>query len=263
MIHMGRTFIGAFLAVSLCALASAQNSPGSGVPLDGEQLRESARLDLSKAQVKEISPGVYDLRGIRMIKADRSVSFPAEVNLIDAPMEYFLVTNYGASHESIFRTNIQPIDLHIAMLLLGAKGAVRDGKNPVSTEKSRNPSESPITGDKVEITVSWQRENLGLSLRASSVALTTLTGKKETLEIGKWIYNGSELNDGIFIAQIHGDIVSLISNEFALINYVGAGAENDDIWLANRALLPPVGQGVTITVRLIQARQDESSKSGK
>ena len=246
--------IGLFTASLPAVLGQPAASPAGGPPSAPHM--ELAKFDPSKTPVKQISPGVYDVRGIRLIKSDRSVSFPAVVNLIDAPQEYFLVSQFGASHESIFRTKINPIDLHVAMLLLGAKGApLVDSNKAAVAEPARNPYEGKISGDEVELVVSWQNDAGGLSVSAGSVTLSMLSGKEAPLVNAKWIYNGSRLHDGMYMAQVNGNFVSLIADEFAMINYQGPGSENDDIWRANTALLPKTETPVTVTIRLASPKK--------
>ncbi len=213
---------------------------------------DSAKLDPEKTPVVEIAPGVYDLRGVRMVKADRSVSFPAVVNLVKGPQEYFLVTGYGASHESVLRTSVQPIDLHVAMLLLGAKGAPSiDVAAAAAGAPTREPFKGTIEGDAVEVFVSWSKEDVGLSVKAGTATLTILSGQEKPLLNAQWVYNGSRLNDGLYMAQVTGNIISLIADEFSMMNYVGPGSDNDDIWRANATVLPKPGDSVVVTIRMV------------
>lgn len=216
------------------------------------QLMEQAKFDPTKAPIKEIAPGVFDIRGVKLIKADRSVSFPAVINLVDAPQEYFLVSQYGASHESIFRTRVKPIDVHVAMLLLGAKGAPPiDAAAVARAEPTRDPFQGSIVGDEVEIFVSWQEgEETGLSVSAGVVTKTLIDGDEKLLTDATWIFNGSRIHDGYYMAQINGNVISLIADQFSMINYVGPGADNDDIWRANADLLPEKETPVIVTIRL-------------
>src|SRR5438876_190024 len=77
----------------------------------------------SNAPLKEIQPGIFHLADVKIDKRQRTVSFPAVMNLRQGAMEYFLVTSWGKVHESILRTDTEPFRIHVAMLLLGAKDA--------------------------------------------------------------------------------------------------------------------------------------------
>ncbi len=62
-------------------------------------------------------------RDIRINKRERTVSFPAVINLRQGTIEYLLVNSWGKVHESILRTDTEPYRIHVVMLLLGDKGA--------------------------------------------------------------------------------------------------------------------------------------------
>jgi len=67
---------------------------------------------------------------------------------------------------------------------------------------------------------------------------------------GNWVYNGSRIVEGTFLAQRDGSLVSIISDQDALINNPRPGRENDEIWQVNTNTVPPVGTAVQITIKL-------------
>src|SRR5262245_38625479 len=102
------------VALAVCSLAS----------LVAIQAQETAKPDTTVPQVHEISPGVLEVGGkLRIDKKARSVSFPGKMNNVSGLLEYLIVTPSGGTHESLLVAEIQPSDLHFAMLLLGAKGS--------------------------------------------------------------------------------------------------------------------------------------------
>ena len=138
------------------------------------------------------------------------------------------------------------------MLLLGATGVtnampanVLEHKGP---EPLKNPSKEAIMGNKIEIEVSWTVE--GKEVRRKAEDLISNDGKVWTPAVGPWVYNGSVVARGLFFAELEGSIVSLITDPVALANNVAEGHENDRIWGANPAGLPPVGTPLVVTVKL-------------
>src|SRR6476660_3385606 len=110
-----------FLLCSFCCSALCLNAqPPSG---GAETNAPSSLTNRSDTTVKEISPGILQLGDVKINKRQRTVSFPAVVNLRHGAMEYLLVGSWGKVHESILRTETDPYRIHLAMLLLGAKGA--------------------------------------------------------------------------------------------------------------------------------------------
>ncbi len=156
-------------------------------------------------------------------------------------IEYVLVTTAGKTHESLLRTDAQPYHIHLAMLLLGLKGA---GTN----EFPQDPA-LPIPGEKVTIQVSWKQEN-GTEKRMpiEDCVLNQQTGAKATR--GPWVYNGSRVWQGTFLAQDIGSIVSLMTDPDALMNNPRLGHENDKIWEIIGAGLPPLNSPIEVTIQL-------------
>ena len=60
--------------------------------------------------------------------------------------EYFLVSTQGKVHESVLRTEVDPYQIHVAMLLLGGKGAQTNLFQP----------DKPPPGDPITVEVSWK-----------------------------------------------------------------------------------------------------------
>src|SRR5688572_10976463 len=175
------------------------------------------------AGVRQIGPGRFQIGQVTLDKQSRAVIFPAIVNMTEAIIEYVVVTREGKVHESLLRTDAHPKDIHVAMLLLDAKGA---GTNAVP----ENPLK-PIPGDPVIIEVTWKEKGREKRVRAEELILNTQT--KTNLTTGAWIYNGSCLENGAFMADREGSVVSLITDPFALVNNPRPGRDNDDLCEVN------------------------------
>ena len=67
---------------------------------------------------------------------------------------------------------------------------------------------------------------------------------------GPWVFNGSRVLEGKFIAQMDGSLVSVMADEYALINNPRPGREQDDIWLVNSNGLPALHTPVEVTLQL-------------
>jgi hypothetical protein len=190
--------------------------------------------------LKPIGPGLLELGVVRLDKEKRAISFPAIVNMKDGAIEYLIVTKNGKTHESLLRTEAEPQHIHLAMLLLGAKGA---GTNDFPAEPTK-----PLPGDPVSIEVKCQIGREEKRFRADELVFNTQT--KTVMPRGEWTYNGSRVIDGVFLAQREGSIVSIMTDEFALINNPRPGRENDKIWQPRAAGLPPVDAPVEVILKL-------------
>lgn len=208
--------------------------------------------------MRPVGPGVFELGKVKFNKSERSVSFPAVLNQRGGLIEYFLVTTYGKTHESIFRTEAEPYHLHLAMLLLDAKGAGKNGPGPGAGGPIERPGPPPILGDKVALEVSWTAD--GKTIRRAADELVFNQAEHAAMKRGSWVYNGSMVVDGMFVAQRDGSMISLIADPYALINNPRTGAENDEIWTTQTNTLPLVNTPVEITIKLNPAAKSQPSK---
>jgi hypothetical protein len=205
-------------------------------------------------EMREVSPGVFEIGKIHLDQKTRTVRFPGMLNLTDGIIEYLLVTEQGSTHESLLVGQIQPNDLHFAMLLLGAKGSGANhpslGEAPPGPIDARYLKTAPkLKGDTVGISVQWKVDGAEKSAPVEDWIFNT--EKKKPMERGPWIYNGSMFNDGIFLAQIEGAFAALVTYPSALINNPRQGSDNDAIWTVNGKAVPAVKTPVEITIQLL------------
>ena len=99
--------------------------------------------------LREISPGVYEIGKLRVDKNTLSVTIPATLNMDEGNLEYLLVSRKGSTHESLLVCEVEPSQLHFAMLLLGAKGAgiTTDPTDPAKGQQARTGLEGSGLAD--------------------------------------------------------------------------------------------------------------------
>lgn len=202
--------------------------------------------------LKMVSPGVFELGKVRLEKKQRTVSFPAFLNMNQGPLEYLLVTSYGKKHESLLSTEVEPLQIHVAMLLLGIKASDTNQLSTAPPSQIKSPSEKVISGDPVSVEISWMV--LGKEVRFPARELLINLENKGTTEKAPWVYNGSSVWDGKFLAQRDGSIVSLVNDLTALVNNTGQGHDNDNVWIPATNGLPSLNTPVSVTIRLLEAR---------
>ncbi len=198
--------------------------------------------------LSQISPGVFQIGSVRLDKEKRAIQFPATINMTNGLVEYFLVNGTGKLHESVLKTQTEPSQIHIAMLFLGAKGENLNVKEIAPEKFVAKVSTNKISGDKISIEVSWKRGDSEKRVRAEDFIFNTET--KSPMSKSDWIYNGSKIVGGTFIAQRDGSIVSIITDLFALANNPRPGHERDEIWLVNPNSIPPLNTSVEVTFKL-------------
>jgi hypothetical protein len=208
--------------------------------------------------LRQISRDVFQLGPVRLDKSRKTVQFPAQLNMNDGVIEYLLVNARGKSYESLLRTDTEPYDIHLAMLLIGAKGAPQTAQLlnapivPFHVNRPAAASNSPpalaIQGDCVSVEIAWQSAKGQWQLPAEDCIMNLAT--KTNASRGPWTYNGSRVVNGIFLAQREGSIIALIDDIDALVNNPRPGSDNDQIWQINSNGLPPLNMPVEVTFKL-------------
>jgi hypothetical protein len=200
--------------------------------------------------MKEIAPGLFQLGGVTLNTSNKTVRFRARVDLVDGTMEYFVVSTWGKTYESICSTETDPRDIHVAMLLLGAKGAGTNLDAALENSESivSHPAAVRLPGDPVSIDLKWTAK--GKEIRRPIADLVENIKSKRALKAGSWVYNGSFMIENTFLAEREGSIISLVTDPQALINNMAPGHDDDSLWRPNRRNLPPTNTVVEVTIGL-------------
>jgi len=206
----------------------------------------------SNMPIREIGPGLFEMGDVLIDKSRRTVSFPARLNLNQGPMEYLLVTSSGKTHESVLKTDTEPFRIHLAMILLDAGIATNfagtNGPEVHSGGFVSHPSRERLPGAPVSVEFQWTDN--GKEVRKRAQDLLYKSDEKSVMTNEDWVYTGSRIAEGLFLAEIDGSIISLVTDAEALINNEGRGHDNDNIWLPNTNSLPPTNLPVTVTIKL-------------
>jgi hypothetical protein len=191
----------------------------------------------TNAPIRRISPGIFEVGKVRIDKDRRTVTFPAVVNMTNGLVEYFVVSATGKLHESVLRTDVEPLHIHLAALLLGAKGAQTNFTVGDFDKKE-------IPGEKTQMLILVKGDT---NIAAEQMVFNSQANA--AMASGPWVYNGSQVHDGAFIAQRDGLIVSIISDPLALVNNPRPGRENDEIWQVNTNAVPALNTPVQVEIK--------------
>ena len=221
----------------------------------------------TNAILRLVRPGVYEIGSVRLDKALREVSFPAEMNMDDGPIEYLLVHKGGKRHESILVTEAEPLHIQSALLLLGAKSSLSGAGSPPGAATAlapappspeleseggiREPAALQLAGDSVRIELVWTEGTSSVRRDGATFFVNEKAGSARQ-KSGQWVYNGSRIQSGVFMAQTYGSVISLITDPDALINNRAPGYDNDDVWAVNTTNVPPVKSSVRVILRLAE-----------
>jgi len=189
---------------------------------------------------------VPDTGGVRIgpvaIDAEkRAVRFSARVNQNEGLLEYALVSEQGKVHESLLRTEVEPYDLQVALLLLGLKG----GGN---LQFQGDPT--PPKGDPVRITVEWPEGDGVKSVRLEDLIWNER--QKKAMDHADWVFTGSRFLEGVFLAQMERSIVAVFRDPAAIIDNPQTDAADDTVWFPRKDLVPPPGTAVIVTIQVVK-----------
>lgn len=225
----------------LACLCSIRQDEAVGQPAPAPaNAAATAPVPHPDSPLKAIGPDLLEVGLVRIDTKQRTITFPALVNLREGNLEYLLVTTAGKTHESLLRTEARPHHIQVALLLLGAKGA---GTNSWPEDPNRS-----LPGHKVRIDLSWPEGRKLRRFHAEDFVQNRRAAAR--MKRGPWIFTGSRVREDGFAAELDGSIVSLITDRDALINNPQPGREDDDNWLVRPKGLPPLGAAVSVSIAL-------------
>ncbi len=180
----------------------------------------------------------------------RRVTFPAVLNMTEGMLEYVLVGNQGKTHESLLRTEVEPTQVHTAMLLLGVKAGERHpGDAPPAAINADYLRTAPaLKGDSVTVFLKWTAGGKEVTCRAEELIFNLQT--KATAPVGDWTYNGSMFDQNQFLAQEEKSFIALVTDPTALVNNPRPGHDNDQIWSVAKEKVPAKDTPVQVILEL-------------
>ena len=198
---------------------------------------------LPQPVIKKITPDILQVGTVKLVKKANEVHIPVTIEMHEGPIEYLVVTGRGKVHESLFVTTAEPHHVQVAMLLLNAKGS---GGKLISDDP-----ETPIPGQPVDIELHWKENGKGKKARIERF-VQTIHPKLQPAKNGPFIFNGSRVFEGQFLAQRDGSIISLITDNAAQFNNPRLGRDDDELWRPQPKGLPAVASNATVVIRLLK-----------
>ncbi len=249
---MSTTSTLAFSCLLACALAPrrapAQDPPGP-TGLAGPAGPAAQALERS-----------FREQGLELALEGGFVALPAFVQVREDYLEYYLVGRAGATHESLFMTEIKGSLLATALSALGAE----QGRNADWTPKDPQPSDEELargvnpydvrlpTGTSYFLYAAWREGNELYFHRGEDLVRDLSSGR--SMQRHPFVFLGSK-----FVPDASGKGEALAADIYQnLINVCFFRAGDtvltaslaqcvfQDIWTANAWLLPPQGAPVTL-----------------
>jgi len=221
------------------------------IALNSSRGQQPSATPASGPMVERISDSVMKVGEVTLDKNTRTVTFPGSINLDHGTMEYLIVQDGGKTHESLLVTTAQPFQIHVAMLLLGAKIPPQNAKEPppdaINLAYLQNAPKPQ--GPNVMIFVRWTVGGKTMAAHAEDMMFDDAA--KKPMSRGAWTYNGSMMSEGIFLAQQDRSIAALVIDPSALINNERPDSDNDQVWSIRADKTPKAGTPVEISIQLL------------
>lgn len=195
--------------------------------------------------IKKLAEGIFQVGGVTVNKPNGFVSVDGAVNMDDGLVEYLACGAMGKLHESVLVLHAQPYNLQVALLLLG----LEPGDNPLERQGGPGVPE----GDPVEIWVTWRSVDKK-EVRQRAEELIFNIKKKKTMPHTHWIYTGSQIINGQFIAQVEQSIIATYHDPYAMFDHPLATGMDDTLYYANKQTVPPKGTPVTLVIKPATAK---------
>ncbi len=205
---------------------------------------------------RELLTATFAQEGLRLDLERGVVSLPARVLVKNDLLEYLLVGPRGATHESLFLTDVTPSVLNAALLTVG----VTPGQNARWVEKEGEVDERgrpqyevlPPEGDGFLIYVAWREGEESYLYRVDDLISNLAT--RRSLRRHRWVYLGSRFHKGkpdapeVFVADQSQNLVNLsfFYTGDTLVTAALPECEEQTIWVGNTWILPERDQEVSL-----------------
>ena len=195
--------------------------------------------------IVKLSPNKYKIGNIFMDAKKRQLKLPGWVNMEKGVVELLACSPGGKRHESVLVLDIVPYHLQVSLLLLG----LNYGANLQYQGDPNTPQ-----GDSVEVWVRWKFNKEEQLVRGEDL-IYDLVGKK-TMNHTHWIFSGSRIVNGTFMADMEGSLVTTYHDPFTIIDNPLPSGSNDELYVVNEKLVPPKDTPVEIILKAISKHKN-------
>ena len=231
----------------LCADPSADRAPVEPrtLPAPDQPVAET------EPSIKELDAERLQIGEVIFNRKTREIRFPAAVNMAgNELLEFAIVHSKGKVHESLLLTEVSPTHLNLAFKLLRYQASaefypILDEDGTVSN-KFPEVSDEVKAASRIDISVEWKQD--GKERRAKLREWISHGSTGEAMAADPWVYGGSGIYEGKFMAEGSGDIAAIFLSNTALINFSGEDNNSDEVWLPFPKRVPPEGTKVTVTI---------------
>lgn len=241
---------GLWSAIALLAFVSPgwtqQAAELADAPVGESEADPSERPDGQKLpKVEKLEGHRYRMGTIEFNGKTREIRVPAQLNMREGILEFVIVHGDGKIHESLLVTEVPATHLQLVMKLC----RYRDGEGDTfdaffPDEEKKGEAGARERGEPVNLRVEWQ---VGGKTKSVPVGEWIYDRKREAPMLDEpWVYSGSYLIEGDFMAEIDGTLAAIYLSRGAMLNTMTDGSDDDERWLAHGDNTPEVGTEVIL-----------------
>lgn len=221
--------------LAACFLALLVPPPASA------QADTTKSSDTTASPITRIGEDVYKIGNVILDSRKREIRIPGRVNMEKGMIELVACGPGGKLHESILVLDVVPYHLQVGLLLLGLRF--------VGGPEYQGDPRTPL-GDSVEIQASWT-----LAGKTTTVRIEDLVWDiphKRMMEHTPWVFVGSKLLQGQFMADAEKSLITTYHDPFTILDNPLPSGSDDELYKVNWNIVPPKGTPVEVVIKALK-----------
>ncbi len=228
------------------------------------QSEKLVQFAIDRAFGKPLDPNQPHLPGLKLNSKERAVDVEAEICLADGALELLACTRDTKEHESLLMIKASAMNIHAALLLMGAKPG-----NPAGAKKVEGVGwiDYPARGGGVKVSLLVPDGKGGEVEKSITEFVVSNNEKAEKLPGDVFLFAGSllvpdrrdEKKQKVYLADIEGNFMTLSTfGDETLAFPKKFGHMNERLaWKVNRKTVPKVYSEVTLRLRPVVGKGEE------
>lgn len=233
----------AVLALASAALGQSAFPGGGGTNGGGQPAGPKPSLERLEDGSMKIGKVVFD-------PETRRIRFPAWINQTEGLLEFLVVHKKGKIHESLLATDISATNLNVAFKLLRYKASrelyLKLEEDQSLANEFHEATEEEKRESRVRIRFEWQSGDETRTVEARDWVVHAT--HEQNMPDDPWVYGGSFVHNGKFVAESSGDLIAIFLSNAALINFAGDDNEDDGVWFPHATRVPAPQTPVTVII---------------
>jgi hypothetical protein len=261
------------VGLAACALLAGLSAAYAAVEKEAPGPKPPAR-----PVVRRIGPQLFQVGTVQLDAKARTIRCKGHVAMSEGgPLDLLACTPTGKAYESIFTLDVRPMDLQVALLLLG----LTPGRNPAYKYQPDDPGADQKPGDEVLLNVEWTPKpkpqdpaKVGpprgakpappgppapaaappARMRVPAEQFLFNRQTEQPLEDVRWAFLGSTLTNGRFGADLEGSLIATYHDPLSILELahplIGEDQYQNMDYSINSKLCPPVGTPIELVIEL-------------